>query len=273
MHFEKSTKLRDGSGNPIGSLEGAINIHDADVHNSIVNRYMHRHTAVSTTLTVAVVGDGTEYQISIADATGFANGDYIHINTTLVETTHPRIVSASPALPTTGPVVLTLDRRLDAAHGIGDEVVQAVIDMSSITATMASPVIYYASPYGTEVWHVTRILFELTHGTAGDLGLFGDLPALTNGVVIRALVSGQYYTFTNWKQNSNMKVDMYDVQFDPRSGGGGQYGTTGRGTFTNAGAIVRLDAAQGDRLELLVQDNITLLDSFTMKAQGHLESL
>jgi len=265
------TALFDGYGNPIGSLKGAVNIHDADVHNSVVNRYMHRHTTVQTTLTTAVVGDGTEYTIDVADATGFAIGNYLHINTGIEEITHPRLTSSNPALPTTGPATFTLDRRLDYAHSIGDAVVQSVIDMSSVAGSIANPVIYYAAPYGIDVWHVTRIMFELTHGTAGDLGLFGDLPALTNGIILRAKVNNEYYTFTNWKQNSHMKVDMYDVQFDPRSGGGGSYGTTGRGTFTKAGAVLRLDGALGDRLELLVQDDITLLDSFTMKAQGHPE--
>lgn len=265
--------LHDGYGNPIASYRGAINIHDDDVHHEIVNRYMHRHTAVSTTLTAAIVGDGTEYEISVDDATGFADLDYIHLNTSNEELTHPRIISSIPALPTTGPAVFTLDRRLDKAHSIGDEVIQSIIDMSTTAGTMANPVIYYASPYGNEVWHLTRLLFEITHGTAGDLGLFGNLSALTYGCVLRVKVNNQYTTFTNWKQNSNMKTDMYDVQFDPRSGGGGQYGTTGRGTFTNAGAIVRLDAALGDRLELLVQDDITLLDSFTMKVQGHFEGI
>ena len=264
--------LYDGYGNPISSLKGAIDIHNADVHNSVVNRYMHRHTAVSTTITTAITGDGTEYTIDVADATGFAVGDYLHINTSEEEITHPRLISSTPALPTTGPATFTLDRILDIAHPIGSTVIQSIIDMSSAAGTMASPVIYYAAPYGTSVWHVTRLLFELTHGTAGDLGLFGDLTALTNGCVLRAKINNQYYTFTNWKQNSHMKVDMFDVEFDPRSGGGGQYGTTGRGTFTKAGAVIRLDGALGDRIELLVQDDITLLDSFTMKMQGHDEA-
>lgn len=263
--------LADGYGNPIGSLKGALDIHDADVHNAVINRYMHRHTGVETTLTTEIIGDGTEYTIDVADVTGFALLDYIHINTTTEERTHPRVIQSSVALPGSGPGTFTLDRFLDLPHPVGDGVTQSVIDMSSVAGSMAAPVIYYAAPYGDQIWHVTRIMFELTHGTAGDLGLFGDLPALTNGVQLRARIGGLYYTFTNWKQNSQMKVDMYDVQFDPRSGGGGQYGTTGRGTFTNAGAVLRLDGAAGDRLELLVLDDITALDSFTMKAQGHPE--
>jgi hypothetical protein len=111
----------------------------------------------------------------------------------------------------------------------------------------------------------------MSHAGAGDLSLFGGIPALTNGCLMRARIDGQYGTLTNWKTNENMKSDMYDVEFDARSGGGGSYGTSGRGSFDRTGAVVRLDGATNDRLEFYVQDDLTALATFTMKAQGHLE--
>lgn len=263
--------LTDGFGNPISSLKGAIDVHNADVHNSVINKYVRRYTGISTTLTTATTGDGTEYTIDVADVAGFALNDFIEINTADVETTMPRILASTVTLPGSGPGTFTLDRRLDIAHNIGDTVSVAVTDMSSITATLASPVTYYVEPFGSDVWHLTRLIFEMTHGTAGDLGLFGNLSALINGVILRIRINGQYFTFTNWKQNSNIKTDMFDVVFDSRSGGGGSFGTTGRGTFLNIGSVVRLDGALGDRFEVLIQDDIIALESFTMKLQGHAE--
>ena len=245
-------------------LKGALNIHDADVHNIIIDRYLHEHTATQTTLTVATVGDGTEYTITVASATGFVIGDYIHINTTSFETTHPVITGIAGN-------VFTLDRRLDVAHSIGDTITKAVIDMSSQAGTMAAPIIYEAWPEPGVTWHLTRILFEMTHGTAGDLGLFGNLASLGNGVVLRARINGQHGTLTNWKANSEIKTDMFDVVFDTRSGGGGTFGTSGRGTFTEAGAVLKLDGDNDDRFQVLIQDDITALSSFSMKCQGHIE--
>lgn len=262
MRFQKANNLRDGYGNPISSFSGALDIHDADSHTKVINYYLHRHNGVTTTLAVdSVVGD---YQITVASATGFTIGDYIHINTSSVETTHPKITNIVGN-------VFTLDRRLDKVHNIGDSIEKSIIDMSTTAATMANPVIYWAGPETGTVWHITRIIFEMTHGTAGDFGLFGNLASLANGAVLRSRINSEYYTFTNWKTNANIKTDMYDVVFDARSSGGGSYGTSGRGTFTNAGAIVRLDGSNNDRLELVIQDNITSLTTFTMKAQWHIE--
>jgi hypothetical protein len=243
-------------------LKGALNIHDADVHNSIVNQYIHQHTVTTTTLAVASAPN--DYQITVVSAVGFAINDYIHVNTTTIETTHPKILNIVGN-------VFTLDRRLDKAHFIGDEVIKVYIDISTTAGTLVTPQEFFAGPPPGEIWHLTRLLFEMTHSTAGDLGLFGDLPALTNGVLLRAKVNGNYGTLTNWKTNANIKTDMFDVVFDNRSGGGGTWGTTGRGTFREAGAVLRLDGNTSDQFELYVQDDLTGLLTFTMKVQGHLE--
>lgn len=264
--------IHDGNDLPITSLKNALAVYDADVHNVIVNRYLHQHIiAVETALTANTSGDGTVYQIPIADADGFADGDYLHVNTTSTETTHPVIISSAPVLPTSGPAVFTLDRRLDKAHSTGDLITKAIVNMALQPGTLATPQEYYIQPVPGEVWYLYRILFTMTHNTAGDLGKFGGIAALTNGVLIRAKVGGQYGTLTNWKSNSDIKVDMFDVEFDTRSGGQGNYGTSGRGTFKNTGASLRLDGSLGDRLEVYVQDDLTGLNTFTMKAQGHLE--
>jgi hypothetical protein len=262
------TALHDGLGNPISSLGGAIDAHMADVHHHIINKYVHQHTTIETTLSTATIGDGSEYEIDVADTTGFAVGDYIHINTTSTESTHPVITAIIPGAPGS----FTLDRRLDKAHSIGDSITKSIVDMalSGQVGTMATPQEYAAWPEPGEVWHITRLLFSMTHGSAGDLGLFGNLTALTNGMLIRVKINGQYGTLTNWKSNSDIKIDMFDVEFDNRSGGQGSFGTSGRGTFLKTGATLELNGDTGDRFEVYIQDDITALGFFGMKIQGHL---
>ena len=256
-------QIRSSQGEIIGSLNNALDIHDANSHRSIVNRYAHQHTATVTTL--AADSAINAYQITVASATGFAVGNYIHINTTTEETTHPKITAIAGA-------VFTLDRRLDNVHLIGDSVTKSILDMSTTAGTMAAPQEYWAGPPAGSVWHLTRLLFSMVHGTAGDLGLFGNLTALTNGAVLRVRLNGIYTTLTDWKTNADFKSDMYDVDFDARSGGGGVYGTSGRGTFKASGSVVRLDGDTSDRIEVYIQDDITALNLFRMKFQGHLEN-
>jgi len=254
--------LHDGLGNPINSYRGAVNTHDADVHREIINQQFHQHTATVTTFAVAASAGDT--QIELADATGFATGNYLHLADGGVEHPHPKITLSG--------TTATLDRPLDYSFAIGDPIVKALVNMNVI-GSLASPQSFKIEPLSTEVMHITRILIEMTHGTAGDNGLFGDLTTLTNGVVLRRYdgTTGTTGIFTVWKNNSDIVTDMYDVTYSARSGGGGAYGTNARGTFKEAGAIVYLDGSKGDYLEVLIQDDLSGLGSFRIKAQGHYE--
>ena len=104
--------------------------------------------------------------------------------------------------------------------------------------TLASPQEYIIRPNVDQIIHVTRIILTMTHSTLGDDGLFGDLPPLTNGFLVRANVNGQYGTFTNWKTNEKVASDMYDLRYTTRASGGGTYGTVGRGSFYKLGVVV-----------------------------------
>ena len=262
--------LHDWVWNPIGSFGEALNIHNADVHTVIIDKYIHQHTATVTTLTTTVVWDGTEYTIDVADSTWFLAWDYLHINTSSVETTHPIIISINNP---TWPATFTLDRRLDLTHAIWDEVRKSLVNMAPQIWSLATPQEYFVWPQAWEVWHITRLLFSMTHPTAWDLWKFWNLTALTNWVVLRAKVNWQYWTLTNWKTNADIKSDMYDVDFDLRSWWGWDYWTSWRWTFTNAWAVVRLDWDNADKIELYVQDDISWLNFFTMKFQWHFENL
>ncbi len=147
-------RLTDGFGNPITSYTGptgegprSLNVHQPDIHDKFIDRYFHRHVAPTTTLAVAVSGDGSENQITVVDPAGFVVTDYVHFNTGSFETTHPVIVAIA------GPV-FTLDRRLDNAHSVGDTVEKAVINMASLAGTPAAPVEYFIGPEPgtTAIW-------------------------------------------------------------------------------------------------------------------------
>jgi hypothetical protein len=254
----------DGFGNPIGSLHGALDIHDADVHREIINKQLKQDTATTTTFSVAASAGDT--QINLTSAAGFAVNDYLHISNATGE---ENVLHKITALAGT---VATLDMPIDRDYAIGDSITKSLVNMA-VTGSLASPLSFKVEPRSGDVWHLYRILIEMTHTTAGDNGLFGNLPELTNGCVLRRYdgTTGTYNTYTNWKANGDLVTDMYDVVYAARSGGGGAYGTNGRGTFKNTGSIVYLDGTAGDYAELLIQDDLSSLTSFRIKAQGHFE--
>ena len=121
-----------------------------------------------------------------------------------------------------------------------------------------------------EVWHIQRIILSILDATAMDDSKFGGITALLNGVVVRENLSTGYHTLTDWKNNSDMIEDYYDLTYSNKAAAG-QFGLRGRWTFSNSGAIVKLDWALGDKLEILIQDDLTGLIHFGVKAQGHKE--
>lgn len=248
----------------IGSLKGALNTHDADVHNITINEFMHIDTGTITALEVAVAID--DYVLNVTSTASFSAGNEIKIKDAVNKISFlARIITVVSATE------LELDRRVDMGFAIGTQVEKILIEMAGITtATMANPSIFKLKPKPNEIMHLTRILPVLIHGTAGDLVKFGDVVPLVHGMQLRAKIDGAFGTFTNWKTNGDMKTDMFDVDFDVRASGGSEYGTSGRGSFNKLGAVVRLDGAKGDELLMYVTQNIGVT-SCRINAQGHME--
>lgn len=259
--------LHDGFGNPIGSLGGAIDVHAADVHNIPVNDYVHRHTSPTTLIAAVTAGD---IQMQVADATGFVVGSYVHMGpiANTKEPIHPQVTAQD--IP--GGIV-TFDHPVDFSYVNGEDVSVAIVNMvtGSTGVTLSAPIVYTYRPHNGFIEHIERLLFSIVHTSAADDSKFGGEAALANGIVLRAFVGGQYGTFTNWKTNSDIKLDMFDVEYSAKAGGG-KFGTNGRGSFNRIGVVIRLDPDAGDFLEFLVQDP-QLVESLKIKMQGHVEGL
>lgn len=243
---------------------GALDVHDADIHSAMFNEYFHQHTGVNTTL--ALDASAEDVEVEFTSVAGFAIGNYLQLENGVVEPTFPRITDI------TGTTV-TLDRPLNYDFlAATSTVIQILIDMN-ITGTLAAPKIFNLVPDNLEHWHIVSFILSATFPTAAADDLFGDLTALTNGCVLRGYngTTGQYRTFTNWKTNADIKLDMYDLPYTDKAGGT-NHGMNGNGDIKNrTGAVPKLDATKGDRLELLIQDDLSSLVTFRLKGQGHIE--
>ena len=260
----KQSLLYDSLGNPISSYMGALDIHFKEVHTQIVNELFHFHTGTITTIAVAVIAG--DISITVVDATGFTVGGNIQINNGQIETTFPVIT----ALP--GGNVLTLDRPLDFNYDIGDEVEVVHANIRDDIGTLLAPVSHIVMPEPGKIWFINRIIFAMTHTVASSDDKFGGIGALTNGMVLRANIGGQNFSFTNWKTNEDIILDMFDVTYSDKAGPS-LFGTSGRGSFTRVGVLVELNGSNGDFLELLTQDDLTGLASYFINAQGYVEDI
>ena len=248
------------AGGPYATREGAPGAYVVDVQHQIVNELFHSHTGASTT--VAIASDPGDVAITVASDAAFNVNDAVQINNGVIETTFP-IITAKP-----GGNVLQFDRPLDFGYGIGDEIETVHTNLKTTAGTLAAPISHIAKPEPGVIWHVRRILISMTHPSAATDDKFGDLAALTNGVVLRVRVNGQIGSFTNWKTNEDIILDMFDVRYSDKAGPS-LFGTSGRGSFDRIGATVELNGDTDDHFEILVQDDLTLLSSFFVNAQGY----
>lgn len=264
--------ISDGFGNPLSSHYDAgtdkyiLDIHDADVHDVPVNELFHRHTGVATTINATVTAGDTS--IVVVSGVGFANGDPIQIEDGVIETTFPTIISGG------GTTTFNLDRPLDNSFAIGDAVDQIATNLA-VSGTLASPVSFKILADKNQIWHIVRFLLGMIHANAADDSKFGSIPALPNGVILRGYnaTTGLYRTFTNWKSNFDLKMDMYNVDYTTKAGGG-DFGTNARGSIRDGtGAVPKINGANGDYLEILIQDDLTGLIKFNLKSQGHIEDI
>jgi hypothetical protein len=246
-----------------------LNVNNAWVNRKIINETYHRHNGNDTTLSVAASAGDTS--ITVVDATGFVTGEQIKLGevTAGVGTQEIGIITLTNVVGS----VLTLDRPIANDYTTSATVEEVTTNMA-VSGTLVSPVIFEIDPPEGNVWQFTRILLSITDQTAMDDAKFGGITALTNGVALRATTeAGRVVVFANWKSNQDMKMDMYDVDYSTKAPSG-FFGLNGRWTFTKAEVVAELDgdASPVQKLEVLIQDDLTGLDTFKMRGQGRVFS-
>lgn len=249
-----------GATEGVTSLKGALSVHLADVHNFSINRRFAQPDTASTTVSTASLAGATG--VAVTSIAGFTVGDYVEITDgSVLEPCIPRITLLAPG-------VMTLDRPLDSPYPIGATVERVVTDIAAGTlGTLTTPLSFRVAPPAGEVWHILRLLLSATFTTAADDSKFGNQATLTNGVVLRQKLATGFSTIGNWKRNSDIKLDMFNLPYTEKAGGG-LYGMNGLFLFKEFDFVPSLNGDTGDYLEILRQDNLTL-SLFEVHAQGH----
>lgn len=265
----KNALVRDALNNPISSLGGGLDIHDADVHTSKFSHFLSKNEAASTTLAVAGTKGATG--ITVADTTGFLVGDRIDLH---VDAAHIHSYYTITVLP--GGNVMTLDQPLFRDYPNGSEVQEVSFNMN-LVGSLASPIVFATTPAVTDIIHIKHFILTMVHAAAADDGKFGGIAALANGLVVRVNrnngESFENITTIPWKANKDAKEDFGSagVVYTDRAPAGA-YGTTYEVDFKElAGMAYRLDGSNDDMIEAIVQDDLSALTDIQAKVHGHFE--
>ena len=166
---------------------------------------------------------------------------------------------------------LELDTPLDFAFGTAD--IGSLDSYDLNVDGSVTPVIFSLSPVGLAVdvaWDITRMLASLIGSSPMDDGLFGNIPALLRGIVVRETNSTTNNIF-NAKTNGEVKEHAFDLSYADKAPSG-QFGMSFRRSFNGQeknGVVIRLSNDLGGEVQCIVQDDLTGLDVFKVTMQGH----
>jgi len=247
-------------------LSASIDVAVQDQHTPVVVASFNNVHASTTLATDGAIDD---YDIVVTSAVGAAVGNYLIMfepdHTVFYFGTILAIVSTT----------ITLDTPLDHGFEAGTFIDYTTTNMNVDGST--TPVVFGLRGTGVVPGvdlstDVTRLIFGCTTATPVDLSTFGDLPALTNGIVLRTR-DGVYKNILNVKTNGGLAVVAGGdwtpyVATNPNQG---QNGFVARMTFAGQnkmGVTVRLPV--GEDLEIIIQDDLTGLTRFEVVAEGHI---
>ena len=167
-------------------------------------------------------------------------------------------------------LIITLDTPLDFAYVTGSEVTYSNINMA--VNGSVTPIHFHlrtGSPSIPSSVDISRIIMVCECLTAVDLSLFGDLPALTRGIVFREQ-NGELRNIWNRKTNKDLSGIGYDwTPFMSTNPAQGVDGFSWRLTFggeSKMGAVIRVE--QNGQLGFIVQDNLTGLVELVTTFEG-----
>ena len=238
---------------------------DANILDSTEPILIVKASQLVTETTLTSVTAKEDYIVNVTSAASFVVGQYLTIYSVPDNRVYFSNILAINAL------AITLDTPLDFEFPIGASVSVGDEEMA-VNGSVTPQIFGIRNPSGVDIpleVNITRLMFKCLTSSAIDLSQFGDITGgLLRGIVIRR-VDGTYSNIFNAKTNADLKTIMYDFDIEQASVQQ-QDGFTGRLTFAGEnklGAVVRIGADED--LQIVIQDDLTSLESFSIVAEGH----
>lgn len=247
----------DAEGNETGPAALAINVQDQ--HTTMAFIMLHRHLWDGVLAEAVVLN---EYTCVLPAGHGAIVGNGIGIGNT--DQFFQGIITAVVSN------TITVDSPWHYAFQAGDGV--AIQTFAMNVDGSGTAVIFHAFPTPGVELDVYRISLAIVCDTEPDDSKFGDLAALTRGILIRKRIAGgeTYMPMGNAKTNGQIKL-LGTAAYADKAGGGKHSVSVFADLPQQLGVVVRLTGSDpaDEQLELLVQDDLTGLDSFVGMMQGH----
>ena len=244
-------------------LGASLDVVIQDATTPTVSLPFHQHTGAATALTANATAD--TYTITVASVATISVGNTIEIFSVAGSRYyHGKVLSI-------GGLDVTLDTPLNYAYLIGDEV-QAGITNMAVDGSVTRQDFFVEGRLDFEM-DISRIIITMILGSAADDGKFGDIAGgITRGVVLRRN-DGRIDNIGVFKDNGELRAHTFDVVYPARSGSpqNSDFGLGCRMTFNGRdkmGSVIRLGA--GERIEALIQDDLSDITRFNIMAQGSL---
>lgn len=167
---------------------------------------------------------------------------------------------------------VTVDIALDAPFTT-DAYVDIGIDDMAVNGSI-TPVVFTMKPLPKHKWIVQECLYHMMDASAFHDDKFGSLGALTKGLAFKQHTN-IFLNAALIKQNRDFAFITDKYQYTNQGNPSGVFGLLVSGVFleTGKGGAVLLNAEiRNDRLEIIVQDNLTGLDSIKAFARGYIQS-
>jgi hypothetical protein len=164
--------------------------------------------------------------------------------------------------------VITVDRPIDHAFPAASTLGRIVTTNMAVDGSVAPQI--FTIRAGIIPRDIVRFILTIlsTANPSMDDGRFGNLAALTNGLVLR-IMDGYQETIFNFKTNLEIKQFCFDFSYSDAAPAG-QAGAVARMTFAGQdkhGVALRISG--NDAIQWIVQDDLTGLDALRVSAQGH----
>lgn len=171
--------------------------------------------------------------------------------------------------------VITLDQPVNRVYlAAGPTVVQRSSDNMLVNG-LVTPQIFSILPLPSQSGDMVRIIMEIEGSTDMDQTTFGSVDGLENGCVLRMReADGNFKNLFNFKSNGDFISQGFDHSFLQPKTGNATRGFSGRiswGGQSKHGVVIRLDGSLAERLEVVIQDDLTAgaNTKFKITAQGH----